>query len=148
MASLFDGLPHTEASSLHGFSGNRIDRRSEKRDDEAVPTALADPAARLYMFGGEQAVLRTDRAEPTFTLAEAEALGARRDAMILLGWTAEGPRLALTLPDVAPVEAEPFRLTDLRTLAAPIISARWPRPAASATGTSSTASAASAAPRA
>jgi len=117
MASLFDGLPHTEASSLHGFSGNRIDRRSEKRDDEAVPTALADPTARLYVFGGEQAVLRTDRADPTFTLAEAEALGARRDAMILLGWTAEGPRLAVTLPDVGPVEAEPFRLTDLRALA-------------------------------
>ena len=62
MASFFEGLPETEASSLHGFSGNRIDRRSEKRDDGAVAAALADPAARLYLFQGDKAVLRTERA--------------------------------------------------------------------------------------
>lgn len=116
MASFFDGLPETEASSLHGFSGNRIERRSEKRDDEAVPTALADPAARLYVFSGDQSVLRPD-ADPTFDLASAEALGARRDAMILLGWTADGPRLAVTLPESVTVDGNVLRLADLRSLA-------------------------------
>lgn len=116
MASFFDGLPETEASSLHGFSGNRIERRSEKRDDAAVPTALADPAARLYVFAGDQAVLRPD-GDPTFALAEAEALGAGRDVMILLGWTAAGPRLAVTLPESATVDGNVFRLADLRSLA-------------------------------
>ena len=117
MASFFDGLPETEASSLHGFSGNRIERRSEKRDDEATATALLDPEARLYLFGGEQAVLRSGQPDPTFTPAEAEALGARRDAMILLGWTTTGPRLAVTLPDGAQLDEAAFRLSDLRTLA-------------------------------
>jgi len=118
MASFFDGLPARDPSDLNGFSGNRIDRRSEKRDDDAVPTALADPAARLYVFAGDRAVLREGEApDPTFSLAEAEALGAARAAMILLGWTAAGPRLAVTLPETSPVDETAFRLVDLRTLA-------------------------------
>ena len=43
MAHFFDGLPTEDRSNLHGFSGNRIDRRSENRDDDSVPAALADP---------------------------------------------------------------------------------------------------------
>ncbi len=118
MASFFDGLPATDASSLHGFAGNRIDRRSEARDEEAVPTALADPAARLYVFQGENAVLRAgEDADPTFTLTEAEALGAERSAMILLGWTGTGPRLAVTLPAETTLDEAAFRVTDLRSLA-------------------------------
>jgi NAD+ diphosphatase len=117
MASFFDSLPETEASSLQGFAGNRIERRSEKRDDAALETALADAAARLYVFAGEQAVLRPGRDDPTFARAEAEALGARRDAVILLGWTNAGPRLAVTLPDGAPLDETAFRLADLRSLA-------------------------------
>jgi NAD+ diphosphatase len=117
MASFFDGLPQTEASSQHGFSGNRIDRRSEKRDEEAVPAALADPAARLYVFHGDKAVLRPDGTDPTFPLAKAEALGAARADMILLGWTEAGPRLAVTLPDAAVVDEAAFRVVDLRSLA-------------------------------
>jgi NAD+ diphosphatase len=118
MASFFDGLPETEASSLHGFSGNRIERRSEKRDDGAVAAALADPAARLYLFQGDKAVLRTDgAAAPTFTSAEAGALGADRAAMILLGWTDAGPRLAVTLPDTVALDEGAYRVIDLRSLA-------------------------------
>ncbi|MBN9023996.1 MAG: NAD(+) diphosphatase [Rhizobiales bacterium] len=119
MADFFDGLPVTDASSLHGFSGNRIDRRSEKRDDDAVPTALADPSARLYVFHGDNVVLRAgEHPDPTYSLAEAEALGAARAAIILLGWTAAGPRLAVTLPAEAAIDDGAFRRVDLRTLAA------------------------------
>jgi len=118
MARFFEGLPETEASSQHGFSGNRIERRSEKRDDGAAATALADPAARLYLFVADRIVLPLARpADPAFTLAEADAFGADRNAIILLGWTGDGPRLAVTLPaDTAPDE-NAFRLVDLRTLA-------------------------------
>lgn len=118
MASFFDGLPETEASSLHGFSGNRIDRRSEKRDEGVVPAALADPAARLYLFQGEKALLRTNAAwDPLFTIAEADAFGADHAAIILLGWTGDGPRLAVTIPDATQIEEAAYRLVDLRSLA-------------------------------
>lgn len=117
MASFFEGLPETEASSLHGFSGNQIDRRSEKRDDGAVAAALADPAARLYLFQGDKAVLRTSGADATFTSAEAMTLAADRAAMILLGWTDAGPRLAVTLPDTVALDEGAYRIIDLRSLA-------------------------------
>lgn len=118
MASFFDGLPETEASSLHGFSGNRIERRSENRDEGAVPAALADPSARLYLFQGEKAVLRLDAGSgPLFTIAEADALGADRAEIILLGWTEAGPRLAVTIPDATQLDEGALRLIDLRSLA-------------------------------
>jgi NAD+ diphosphatase len=118
MASFFDGLPAAEASSLHGFSGNRIDRRSEKRDEGAVASALADPAARLYLFQGEKAVLKMESAaEPIFTIDEADALGSDRAAIILLGWTDKGPRLAVTLLETAVLDEGAFLVTDLRSLA-------------------------------
>jgi len=115
MASLFDGLPQAEASTLTGFSGNRIDRRSENRTEATVPAALVDPAARLYLFRGDQALLRG--AEPLFTAAEASALGAEPERTILLGWTAAGPRLAAELWSGTAVDDPAIRLTDLRTLA-------------------------------
>jgi NAD+ diphosphatase len=118
MTSFFDGLPETEASSRLGFSGNRIDRRSEKRDEGAVAAALADPTARLYLFQGDKAVLKaTSLPGPTFTAAEAEALSADRDSIILLGWTDWGPRLAVTLPDATRLDEGSYRLIDLRSLA-------------------------------
>ena len=115
MPSLFDGLPQAEASTLTGFSGNRIDRRSENRTDESVPVAIADPAARFYLFRGDQALLRD--ADPLFAAAEAWALGAAPERAILLGWSAGGPRLAADLPAGATVDEAAIRITDLRSLA-------------------------------
>jgi len=117
MTRFFDGLPETEASSLHGFAGNRIERRSEKRDDDAVAAALTDPAARLYLFHGDKAVLRTGGVGATYTFMEAEALGAEAGAIILLGWTDAGPRLAVTLPDTETLDEAALRSIDLRSLA-------------------------------
>ncbi|MEQ9689480.1 MAG: NADH pyrophosphatase, partial [Bauldia litoralis] len=88
MAHFFDGLPTEDRSTLHGFSGNRIDRRSENRDDDTVPVALADPGARLYLLRDDLAMMKHESAvDPLFTLAEAEAFGAARDAIVLLGWS-------------------------------------------------------------
>ena len=119
MASFFEGLPETEASSLHGFSGNQIDRRSEKRDNGAAAAALADPQARLYLFQGDRAVLRTNGADPTFTSVDAVALGAKpRDAIILLGWTEAGARLDGHHPGHGRYSTKAhYRVIDLRSLA-------------------------------
>ncbi|MCB1494697.1 MAG: NAD(+) diphosphatase [Bauldia sp.] len=118
MANFFDGLPLEDPSKLHGFSGNRIDRRSENREEDAVPAALADPAARLYLMCDDQAVLKHGSAlDPLFTVAEADGFGAARSEVVLLGWTGGGPRLAVTLPAEAVVEDDRIQLTDLRALA-------------------------------
>src|SRR3954452_23584772 len=113
--SFFDGLPAVEPSALTGFAGNRIDRRSEKRDEAAVATALADQSARLYLFQGDKTVLNGN--DPLFTTADADASGASREDAVLLGWTAFGPRLALVLPAAAPIDESRLRLIDLRSLA-------------------------------
>ena len=115
MASFFDGLPYPEASNLNGFAGNLIDRRSEKRGDDAIAAALADPAARLYLFRADKTLLRGN--DPLYDAAEAAALGAVLAEAVLLGWTAEGPRLAAMLPETGTAEDGRFREIDLRSLA-------------------------------
>ena len=116
MASFFDGFPFPEASSLNGFAGNRIDRRSEKRGDDAVAAALADPAARLYLFRARQDASQGKR-PALHDAAEATALGAVLAEAVLLGWTAEGPRLAAMLPETGAADTGRFREIDLRSLA-------------------------------
>ena len=113
--SFFDGMPATEPSAFTGFAGNRIDRRGDKRDAEAVKTALADPAARLYLFNSDKALLR--QSDPLFTAAEADTFGLPREEAVLLGWTDNGPRLAAVLPAGAVPDETRVRLIDLRSLA-------------------------------
>jgi NAD+ diphosphatase len=116
MSSLFDGLPASEPSSRTGFAGNRIDRRSEKRDENAVPTAIADPSARFYLFRGEPALVKTGD-DPLFSVHEAVSLGAEPKGAVLLGWTVEGPRLAAALAETAPIDETRVAAVSLRTLA-------------------------------
>lgn len=115
MRSLFDGLPPEDQSRLNGFAGNAIDRRSEKRGEDSVATALADPAARLYLFRGDNALLRDS--DPLFPLAEAQMLGASMDGIVLLGWTEGGPRLAAIVAETGMPDSAELTATDLRTLA-------------------------------
>jgi len=118
MANFFDGIPTEDASGLHGFSGNRIDRRSENRDENAVPAALADPAARLYLLRDDQAMLKQGAGtDPLFTAAEAEALGVARDEIVLLGWSESAPRLAAMQAETTLVDESRIRLVHLRDLA-------------------------------
>jgi len=118
MPSLFDGLPAAEASAATGFAGNRIDRRSEKRGEDAIAVALAEPGARLYLFRGDRALLKAgEPPDPLFVESEAGDLGALSHDVVLLGWTADGPRLAATLPETEAVDETRIRLIDLRSLA-------------------------------
>jgi NAD+ diphosphatase len=105
---LFD-RPEREPSRLVGFAGNRLDRRSEKRDDQTLADALADPAARLMLVsGGARLLLKLDggRFDPHFAPADMAAYGADPAQSVLLGFSADGPVLAApaaieieTLPD-------------------------------------------------
>ena len=116
LTSLFDGLPAVEPSSLTGFAGNRLDRRSEARRADSLANALADPAARFYLFRGEPALIKTGD-EPLFTAAEAAALGADFGTAVLLGWAEEAPRLAAALSAEAPIDETRVAAVTLRALA-------------------------------
>ena len=116
MPSLFDGLPPHEPSAANGFAGNRIDRRSEARSEDAVATALGDRSARLYLFQADKALLKAGD-DPLFTVAEAEGLGAAPDGAVLLGWTAEGPRLATGIAEATGLDEDRIKAIDLRSLA-------------------------------
>ncbi len=116
MTSLFDGLPAVEPSSLTGYAGNVIDRRSEGRGPDSLAVTLADPAARLYLFRGEPALIKTGD-DPLFSTEEAEALGADLTRAVLLGWSDGGPRLAAALSEEAPIDETKVAAVTLRTLA-------------------------------
>ena len=116
MTSLFDGLPAVEPSSLTGYAVNRLDRRSEARAADSLVQALADPAARLYLFRGEPALIKTGD-DPLFTAAEAQALGADLGRAVLLGWGTTGPRLAAALAEEAPIDETRVAAVTLRALA-------------------------------
>jgi NAD+ diphosphatase len=96
MTSFFDNRIFREASHENGFSGNRIDRQSEHRAEDCVARALGDPAARIYLFAGDQALLaaESDTKTALFDRKAAEARGMDADSLILLGFSENGPRLA------------------------------------------------------
>lgn len=114
MAGMFDGLPTSEPSAAISFGGNRIDRRSEHRGPDSVPAALADPAARLYLFHGDRVFMRPG--DPTHALPDALALGADLESAVLLGWSGSAPRLAATAPE-PPAGIDAVTLSDLRAVA-------------------------------
>lgn len=118
MTSLFHGLPKDDPSHIHGFSNNRIDRRSEDRNEDSLASALDDPAARLYLLRNDMAMVKSNGGggDPLFTRAETEAFGPA-DALVLLGWTEDGPRLAATLPEETIVDENAISLVALRAMA-------------------------------
>src|SRR5690606_2446749 len=91
--SLF-GAPEREPSQFVGFAGNRIDRQSENRTDDALQIALDDPSGRLVQTRGGRLYLQQDAAggfNGYFTLDEARGMGAKLDHAVLLGMSGEGP---------------------------------------------------------
>lgn len=93
---LFDA-PLREPSQFVGYSGNRIDRRSEERADDSAATALADPSARLMLMRGGRVYLKLNGAgfDPYYDAAESGPLRPKLEHAVLLGWTPAGPRLAV-----------------------------------------------------
>jgi NAD+ diphosphatase len=92
---LFDA-PEREPSQFVGFAGNTIDRQSEKRRDDSVAVALADPNARVLLTHNGRAYLKLDGAafDPFFQPPDAAALGMDSSNAILLGHDGGGPIVA------------------------------------------------------
>ncbi|TIW18720.1 MAG: NADH pyrophosphatase, partial [Mesorhizobium sp.] len=93
---LFDA-PLREPSQFVGFAGNQIDRQSENRADDAVEKALADEAARLMLMHGGRLYLKLSEGkfDPWFAAAESQAFEASLDRGVLLGFSENGPVLAV-----------------------------------------------------
>ncbi len=118
MTSFFDDRVFLEASDANGFSGNRIERWSEARDDDSLAAALSAADAAIYLFSEDRALVRLagDSAGALFTAADADSAGLQPGSLILLGITPEGPRFAgLVRPDLEMPEG--IKAIDLRSLA-------------------------------
>jgi NAD+ diphosphatase len=100
MPSFFDDRPFREASHLNGFSGSRIERWSEGRDEQSLAHALNAPGAGVYLFQDDRPLLRIADEGPRamFSRAAAETLGAGVDSLVLLGIAPDGPRFAGLVP--------------------------------------------------
>jgi NAD+ diphosphatase len=114
---LFDA-PQSEPSQFVGFAGNTIDRQSENRSDDAAARALENPAARLLLMGGGRTLLKLGNGafDGQFTPAEAQALGAVRDNAILLGFTQQGPVLAVSIAAEPEALPETIKAIDYRSV--------------------------------
>ena len=86
---LYD-LPEIEPSRLVGFAGNRIDRLSEKRQDDSAFTATELPETRVMVLGGNNLLLDyTEDQAPCalISLSESKVLSPDLHESILLGLT-------------------------------------------------------------
>lgn len=93
MSFFLFSAPEREPSQFVGFAGNRIDRQSENRTDEALEVALADPRLRIMQTRGGRLYLKLNGSgfDPYFTLAEAREMGAKLGDGVLLGLSEAGP---------------------------------------------------------
>lgn len=108
MSFPFFDRPLREPSQFVGFAGNKIDRQSENRSDDAAEKALADPAVRLLLLRSGRLYIKLQDGvfDPYFGPAAASELKARFDQAVLLGRSEKGPVLAL------PAGVEPEDLPD------------------------------------
>jgi NAD+ diphosphatase len=95
--SLFDA-PLREPSQFVGFAGNTIDRQSENRADDSVDKALADPTTRLLLMNGGRLYLKLGNGsglDPWFGVSESQSFKPSFDQSVLLGFSDQGPVLAV-----------------------------------------------------
>jgi NAD+ diphosphatase len=104
---LFDA-PLREPSQFVGFAGNTIDRQSENRADDSVEKALANPRARLLLMHGGRLYLKLSdgSVDPWFNTIESQPLKASLEHGVLLGFSDNGPVLAV------PAGVEPEQLPE------------------------------------
>ncbi len=87
-----------EPSSKVAFAGNRLDRRSEHRDDDCLAEALASDAMRGFAIAGGRAFLRANGSgfEALHHAEQLAAFDPDLDNAILLGFAeTDAPRLAV-----------------------------------------------------
>jgi NAD+ diphosphatase len=111
-----------QGSQGQAYSGSRLERAAQFRDQEDKLTALAqDQGAGMYAIGGESIILkpRGEELDPLFSPAQAQTLGQPQET-VFLGLLDGAPRFGVGL-DAAAVEAlkarADLKLIDLRTIA-------------------------------
>lgn len=94
MGISFDDTP--DLSARNGFSGNRLDRMGEKRDQGLLEKCKCDPKARYYVFGDGRAFITHNGSglRAVFSHREALTLDIDEDSILLLGFDGDAPRLA------------------------------------------------------
>ncbi|MBV2142196.1 NAD(+) diphosphatase [Falsochrobactrum sp. TDYN1] len=115
---LYD-LPEIEPSQFVGFAGNRIDRLSEKRQDDSAFTALDLPQTRIMVLGGNRLLLDySDEKAPRALLAfgEAQAFAPDLSEPILLGLQDGAPIVALMAPLDPDALDMPYRAQEYRSV--------------------------------
>lgn len=116
--SLFDA-PLREPSQFVGFAGNTIDRQSENRADDSVDKALADPATRLLLMHGGRLHLKLGKnggLDPWFGAAESEPFKPSFAGAVLLGFSEQGPVLAMPVGIDAEQLPETVKAIDYRSV--------------------------------
>ena len=120
IASLFDtDSPHPEPSSLTAFSGNKLDRQSEYREEGCLEKALAVEGAHILAFTGNKLILKHDGQilDPLFAAYELPELKPDFDNAVLLGYLDTGePRIAMPVGIPAEDLAAHFKPTEARAL--------------------------------
>lgn len=115
---LFDA-PLREPSQFVGFAGNTIDRQSENRADDSVDKALADPTARLLLMNAGRLHLKLDDGgglHPWFGVAESEPFMPSLAQSVLLGFSKQGPVLAVPVGIDAEQLPETVKAIDYRSV--------------------------------
>lgn len=114
--NLFE-MPEEEPSRFVGFAGNRLDRRSEKRDEGSLAAALAHPDARILVMSNGRVVLAfaEDGAQSRHTVEAAMTLGANLDDAILLGFEGDRPLIAAVSPSAEELPG-PYKAVDYRSV--------------------------------
>ncbi|MGK6314472.1 NAD(+) diphosphatase [Neorhizobium sp. DT-125] len=111
--------PHPEPSDLTAFSGNKLDRQAEYREDDCLEKALAVEGMHIFAFTGSRLILKHDGQilDPLFAPYELAELNPDFDNAILLGYKENGePRIAV--PVLIPAEelASQYKPTEARAL--------------------------------
>ncbi|MBC2771250.1 NAD(+) diphosphatase [Rhizobium sp. AQ_MP] len=111
--------PHLEPSELTAFSGNKLDRDSEHRDESSLEKALKVEGTHILAFSGTQLVLKHDGQvlDPLFAPYELADLQPNFDDAILLGHQPSGePRLAVPVQVLPEALAAHYKPADPRAL--------------------------------
>ncbi|PBB69510.1 NAD(+) diphosphatase [Mesorhizobium sp. WSM4312] len=115
---LFDA-PLREPSQFVGFAGNMIDRQSENRADDSVDKALADPTTRLLLMNGGRLHLKLGNSgslDPWFDAAGSEPFKPSLAGAVLLGFSEQGPVLAVPVGIEAEQLPETVKAIDYRSV--------------------------------
>jgi NAD+ diphosphatase len=114
---LFDA-PAREPSQFVGFSGNMLDRLSEKRSEDMVERAFAATGTRVLVMGDGRLHLKLSggRFDPYFSPQEALSLGAGAANAVLLGFHGQIAVLAASAGIESEALPETIKAIDYRSI--------------------------------